>query len=131
MKTKEQRFIFNKEEVQDYVQLLGDTNPIYVSEVRAKQLGYKTIPIPPLLPMTVYASFEIPWTMQSPVILRKQQCEIHEKLFIDEVYTGFISLTDVRVRRGRTFSKENLFLYDKKGILCFHGMSELISGGLL
>lgn len=131
MKTKEQSCIFHKDEVQHYVQILGDSNPIYVSEENARRYGYKTIPIPPLLPMILYPSFDIPWTMQSPVILRKQQCTMHEEMYIDDVYTGFISLTDVRVRKEQTFSKETLCLYDEEGILCFRATSQLISGGVL
>ena len=82
------------------------------------------------MPMTVYQLFDIPWSMQSPVILRKQQCIMHEKMYIDEGYTGFISLSDIRVRSERTFSKETLVIYNAKGILCFHAISQLISGAV-
>jgi len=131
MKTNEQSFIFHKEEVQKYVNTLSDPNPIYVSEVNAKQYGYKTIPIPPIMPVTVYHLIDIPWTMQSPVILRKQRCTMHVQMYIGETYTGFISLTDIKTRKEQTFSKETLSLYNTEGILCFQAISQLLSGKVL
>ena len=130
MKTEKQSFIFHKEQVQQYVQMLGDLNPVYDSEERARQLGFRTIPVPPAMPMTLYKSFEIPWMLQAPVILRKQQCTTHRKMYIGETYTGFISLTDIKVRKEHTFSKQILFLYDPEGELCFSGISQLVSGEL-
>jgi len=131
VKTEQQSFIFQREQVQKYVQMLGDLNPVYDNEESARQLGFRTIPLPPVMPMTLYKSFEIPWTIQAPVILRKQQCINHIKMYIDEVYTGFISLSDVKVRKGHTFSKQTLFLYNLEGDLCFSGISQLISGELV
>lgn len=131
MKTEKQSFIFQKEQVQEYVQMLGDSNLAYESETKAQRLGFQTIPIPPTMPMTLYKSFEIPWTLQAPVILRKQQCINHTKMYIGEVYTGFISLSDVKVKKGHTFSKQTLFLYNEEGYLCFSGISQIVSGELV
>jgi len=131
VKTEKQSFIFQKEQVQEYVQMLGDLNPAYESETMAQKLGFQTIPIPPSMPMTLYKSFEIPWTLQAPVILRKQQCINHRKMYIDETYTGFISLSDVKVKKGHTFSKQTLFLYDEEEKLCFSGISQIVSGELV
>lgn len=131
MKTKEQSFIFHKEEVLKYVHMLQDPNPIYESEDIAKQYGYRTIPIPPIMPVTAYHLFDIPWTMQSPVILRKQRCTMHEQMYIGERYTGFISLTNIRNRKEQTFSNEILSLYNAEGILCFRAISQLLSGKVL
>jgi len=131
MKTEKQSFIFQKEQVQEYVQMLQDSNPAYESETKAQKLGLQTIPIPPAMPMTLYKSFEIPWTLQAPVILRKQQCINHTIMYIDEVYTGFISLSDVKVKKGHTFSKQTLFLYSEEGYLCFSGISQIVSGELV
>ena len=131
MKTEKQSFIFQKKQVQEYVQMLGDSNPAYESEATAQKLGFQSIPIPPAMPMTLYRSFEIPWTLQAPVFLRKQWCIHHTKMYIDEVYTGFISLSDVKVKKGHTFSKQTLFLYNEEGYLCFSGISQIVSGELL
>lgn len=128
MKTEQQSFIFHKKQVQQYVQMLGDSNPVYESEEKAQKLGFQTIPIPPAMPITLYNSFEIPWTLHAPIILRKQQCINHTKMYIDEVYTGFISLSDVKIRKGHTFSKQTLFLYNEEGNLCFSGISRIVSG---
>lgn len=54
MKTKEHEIIFNKEDVQQLVQLIGDRNPIYQSSERAKNYGFETIPLPPTMPMMAY-----------------------------------------------------------------------------
>jgi hypothetical protein len=131
MKTEKQLFIFHKEQVQQYVQMLGDSNPVYESETKAQDLGFQTIPIPPAMPITLYQTFAVPWTLQAPVILRKQQCINHIKMYIDEIYTGYISLSDVKVRKGHTFSKETLFLYNQEGDLCFSGISQIVSGELV
>lgn len=131
MKTSEQPIIFHKEEVQKYIHMLSDPNPIYKSEVNAKQHGYKNIPVPPIMPVTTYQLFDIPWTMQSPVILRKQRCTMYEQMFIEEYYTGFISLTDIWIRKEQTFSKETLSIYNAEGILCFRAISQLLSGKVI
>lgn len=130
MKTQEKSFIFTKEEVQQYVRLLGDVNPIYASEERARSFGFPTIPVPPAMPMVVYQHFEIPWKMEPPVIHRKQQCSNQQKMFIGEEYTGYITLSDVSKRKGYTFSKQTLLLYDRTGALCFSGISHIVSGDL-
>ena len=111
--------------------MLSDPNPIYKSEVNAKQHGYKNIPVPPIMPVTTYQLFDIPWTMQSPVILRKQRCTMYEQMFIEEYYTGFISLTDIWIRKEQTFSKETLSIYNAEGILCFRAISQLLSGKVI
>lgn len=131
MKTNEQSISFNKEDVQRYVRILGDLNPIYESEKSAGEHGFRTIPIPPAMPMTAYRFFELPWKLQPPVIHRKQHCIQHRKMFIDEEYTGYITLSDVSKRKGYTFSKQTLFIYNGAGDLCFSGISHIVSGELL
>lgn len=54
MKTKEHEIIFNKEDVQQIVQLIGDRNPIYQSSERAQDYGFETILLPPTMPMMAY-----------------------------------------------------------------------------
>lgn len=130
MKTEAQTVRFHQEEVQQYIRILGDLNPIYESKENARNDGFRTIPIPPAMPMTAYRFFDIPWKMQPPVIHRKQQCLNHQQMYIDEEYRGFIELSDVNTRKGFTFSKQTLFLYDEAGNLCFSGISHLVSGEL-
>ncbi|HJF30820.1 MAG TPA: MaoC family dehydratase N-terminal domain-containing protein [Sporosarcina psychrophila] len=130
MNTEKKSFLFQKERVQEYVRMLGDLNPVYDSKESARKLGFRTIPVPPAMPMNLYKLFEIPWMLQAPVILRKQQCINHQRMYIGETYTGFISLTDVKVRKGHTFSKQTLFLYNAEGDLCFSGISHLVASEL-
>ena len=75
MKTEKQSFIFRKKQVQQYIQKLGDSNPVYESETNAQKLGFQTIPISPAMPMTLYKSFAIPWMLQAPVILRNSSAK--------------------------------------------------------
>jgi hypothetical protein len=71
MKTKEHEIIFNKDDVQQFVQLIGDRNPIYQSSERAKDYSFETIPLPPTMPMIAYKWLETPWELKHPIIHRK------------------------------------------------------------
>jgi hypothetical protein len=130
MKTKEYEIIFNKEDVQQFVQLLGDPNPIFQCQSEAKVYGFETIPLPPTMPMIAYKWIETPWKLQHPLIHRKQQCIQHQRMYIDKPYKGIVMITDQFQRQNLTFTKQTLHLYNKDGILYFEGISDLISGGL-
>jgi hypothetical protein len=130
MKTKEQDITFNKEDVQQFVQLIDDRNPIYKSLEKAKEFGFKTIPLPPTMPMMAYKWLDLPWELQQPIIHRKQKCIQHERIYIDEIYRAIVEVTDPIQRQNLTFIKQTLYLYNKDGKLCFEGMSDLIVGGL-
>lgn len=130
MKTKEHEIIFNKEDVQQLVQLIGDRNPIYQSSESAKNYGFETIPLPPTMPMMAYKWLAPPWELQHPIIHRKQKCIQHQRMYIDEVYRAIVEVTDQFQRQNLTFIKQTLYLYNRDGKLCFEGISDLILGGL-
>ncbi|MEH7375969.1 FAS1-like dehydratase domain-containing protein [Neobacillus drentensis] len=130
MKTKEHEIIFNKEDVQQIVQLIGDLNPIYQSSERAKDYGFETIPLHPTMPMMAYKWIAPPWELQLPIIHRKQKCIQHQRMYIDEVYRAIVEVTDQFQRQNLTFIKQTLYLYNRDGKLCFEGISDLILGGL-
>jgi hypothetical protein len=130
MKTKEQGITFNKEDVQQFVQLIDDRNPIYKSLERAKEYGFETIPLPPTMPMMAYKWLDLPWELQQPIIHRKQKCIQHQRIYIDEIYRAIVEVTDPVQRQNLTFIKQTLYLYNKDGKLCFEGVSDLIVGGL-
>ncbi|PGY07728.1 MaoC family dehydratase N-terminal domain-containing protein [Bacillus sp. AFS031507] len=130
MKTKEHEIIFNKEDVQQIVQLIGDLNPIYQSSERAKDYGFETIPLHPTMPMMAYKWIAPPWELQHPIIHRKQKCIQHQRMYIDEVYRAIVEVTDQFQRQNLTFIKQTLYLYNRDGKLCFEGISDLILGGL-
>ena len=130
MKTKEHEIIFNKEDVQQIVQLIGDRNPIYQSSERAKDYGFETIPLHPTMPMMAYKWIAPPWELQHPIIHRKQKCIQHQRMYIDEVYRAIVEVTDQFQRQNLTFIKQTLYLYNRDGKLCFEGISDLILGGL-
>ena len=50
-------------------------------------------------------------------------------MYIDQVYTGFITLTEVKVQKGHTFSKQTLFIYNEDEI-CVLADSQMVSGEL-
>lgn len=128
MKTKDHCFMFTKAEVQQYVQTAGDQNPIYIHLDVAQSMGYKTIPIPPTMPMIVYKQIETPWKLLHPIIHRKQQCVYHQVMYIDQYYKGIITLEEQIKRQKYTFIKQTLHIHDNNGILCFTGTSHLIAG---
>lgn len=130
MKTKEHEIIFNKEDVQQFVQLIGDRNPIYQSSERAKNYGFETIPLPPTMPMMAYKWLAPSWELQHPIIHRKQKCIQHQRMYIDEAYKAIVEVTDQFQRQNLTFIKQTLYLYNKDGKICFEGISDLILGGL-
>jgi acyl dehydratase len=130
MKTKEYEIIFTQEDVQQFIQLIGDHNPIYQSAERAKAYGFETIPLPPTMPMIAYKWVETPWEFQPPIIHRKQKCIQHERMYIDEIYRAIVEVTDPIQRQKLTFIKQTLYLYNRDGKLYFEGIADLIVGGL-
>jgi hypothetical protein len=130
MKTKEYEIMFTQEDVQQFVQLIGDQNLIYQSPERAKDYGLETIPLPPTMPMMAYKWIETPWELQEPIVHRKQKCIQHQRMYMDEIYRAIVEVTDPFQRQKLTFIKQTLYLYNNDGQLCFEGVSDLILGGL-
>ncbi|MCM3653629.1 MaoC family dehydratase N-terminal domain-containing protein [Metabacillus litoralis] len=130
MKTNAYPLLFKEADVQQFVRAVGDQNPIYLSLAGAHMYGYKTIPLPPTMPMIAYKLIETPWKLQHPIIHRKQQCEYHYVMYINQPYQGFIILKDQFRRHNLTFINQTLLIYDSSGILCFSGTSHLIAGDL-
>ena len=130
MKTNAYTLLFKEADVRQFVQSVGDQNPIYHSLVAAQKYGYKTIPLPPTMPMIAYKLIETPCKLQHPIIHRKQQCEYHQVMYINQLYQGFILLKDQYQRHNLTFINQTLQIYDSNGILCFTGTSHLIAGDL-
>ena len=130
MKTKEHEIIFNADDVEQFVKLIGDRNPIYQSSERAKDYGFERLPLPPTMPMMAYKWFETNWELQYSVIHRKQKCILHQRLYVDEIYRAIVEVTDQSQRHNLTFMKQTLYLYNKDEKLCFEGISDLILGGM-
>jgi hypothetical protein len=128
MKTEAQSFFFTKAEVQQFTQSVGDKNLIYVDLEAAQSMGYKTIPIPPTMPMIVYKLIEIPWKLHQAIIHRKQQCVYHQVMYIDHLYKGVITLEEQFKRHNYTFIKQTLQIHGNNGIPMFTGISLLIAG---
>jgi N-terminal half of MaoC dehydratase len=128
MKTMAHSFLFTQAEVQQFIQSVGDKNLIYVDLEAAQSMGYKTIPIPPTMPMIVYKLIETPWKLHHPIIHRKQQCVYHQVMYIDHLYKGVITLEDQFKRHNYTFIKQTLQIHDNNGNALFTGTSHLIAG---
>lgn len=131
MKTNTYPLLFNETDVQQFIQAVGDRNPIYLSSAEAQLHGYKTIPLPPTMPMIAYKLIEMPWKLTSPIIHRKQQCEYHHVMYIDQTYRGFIILKDQSRRQNLTFINQILQIYDSSETLCFSGTTHLIAGDVI
>ncbi|MDR4949809.1 FAS1-like dehydratase domain-containing protein [Neobacillus cucumis] len=130
MKTKEYEIIFTKEDVQSFVQLIGEQNLIYQSPKGAKDDDSEPIPLPPTMPMMAYKWLETPLELQQPMIHRKQKCIQHQRMYIGEIYRAIVEVTNPFQRQNLTFIKQTLYLYRNDGQLCFEGVSDLILGGL-
>lgn len=130
MKTAEVIVKFTKADVEEYVGLLGDKDPIYQSIEAAKDKGFTTIPLHPAMPMIAYKSIEVPWQSGSSIIHRRQQSIHHQTLYIDQNYIAQVILNSRSERRGQIFMKQTLYIRDMDNILCFEGISDLIVGGL-
>lgn len=131
MKTKDFSIIFHKEDVQHFVQVIGDLNPLYYDIEIARTCGYESIPLPPTMPMIAYKQIETPWKLQPPVILRKQKCINHQIMYIEKPYKGHILLSDTIQRNHYTFIKQMLLIYEMDGSLIFEGTSHMIAGDLI
>ncbi|MFJ7746825.1 MaoC family dehydratase N-terminal domain-containing protein [Peribacillus sp. NPDC097295] len=129
MRIENQTLLIKDAEVRQFIQLAGMMDSIYRIERVAKSFGYKTIPIPPTMPMIAYKLFDDnPWMLGDPIIHRKQRCEYHQVMYIDQPYDCILSLTDQSQHRGYTFVDQVLQIYDEKGTLCFTGTSQLMGG---
>jgi hypothetical protein len=130
MKTNEREIIFNTADVGQFVELIGDRNPIYQSSETAKDYGFERIPLPPTMPMMAYKLFETKWELPYSIIHRKQKCIMHQRLYVDEIYRAVVEVTDQSKRQNLTFMKQTLYLYNSDNKLCFEGISDLILGGM-
>jgi hypothetical protein len=130
MKTKEYEIIFTKEDVQPFVQLIGEQNSIYQSPKGAKDDDSEPIPLPPTMPMMAYKWLETSLELQQPIIHRKQKCIKHQRMYMDVSYRAIVEVTNPFQRQKLTFIKQTLYLYHNNGQLCFEGVSDLILGGL-
>jgi acyl dehydratase len=131
MKSNMYPLLFKEADVQQFVQAVGDQNPIYLSSERAQSHGYKTIPLPPTMPMIAYKLIETPWKLKSPIIHRKQQCEYHRVMYINQTYQGFIILKNQLRRHNLTFINQTLQIYDSSETLCFSGTTHLVAGDVI
>ncbi|MBY0121434.1 MaoC family dehydratase [Bacillus sp. S/N-304-OC-R1] len=130
MISEEIEVVFSKEDVQQFVQILGDPNPIYQSIEGAKSSGLPTIPLPPAMPAITYKWITAPWELKPPVIHRKQECRIEQPMFIDQKYKAVVTLDRNDVRGENTFVQQSLKIFDLEGKLYFQGISHLIAGGV-
>ncbi|MDS9473230.1 MaoC family dehydratase [Sporosarcina pasteurii] len=129
MKTSTESIVFTKEDVLQYCEAIGEENKLYTCGDYAKSHGFQTIPLPSTMPLIMYRLFTIPWEHDGGVMIhRKQECSTFRRMFIDEEYTGDITLTNVVSRKSYTFREETLSIYDKSGELCFQGTSHLVVG---
>lgn len=129
MKTEEVIVKFTKVDVQEYVHLLRDTDPIYQSIAEAQDKGFTTIPLHPAMPMIAYKLIEVPWQSEASVVHRRQQSIHHRTLYIDYNYIAQVILNSRLERRGQIFMKQTLYIRDMDNSLCFEGISDLIVGG--
>lgn len=130
MKSAEIEIIFTLEDVQQFVQTLGDQNPIYQSINQAKAYGYPSIPLPPTMPSIAYKWMEIPWEFLQPLIHRKQECFCYETMYIDYPYQAVVSIDHLEHRDGQVHIQQSLHLYNEQMVLCYKGTSYLLAGGI-
>jgi len=126
MKMKKHEIIFNEADVEQFVKLIGDRNPIYQSLERAKDYGFERIPLPQAMPMMAYKWFETKWELPYSIIHRKQKCILHQRMYVDEIYHAIVEVTDQSKRHNLTFMKQILYLYNSDEKLCFEGISDLV-----
>jgi hypothetical protein len=131
LKTTKNSLVFTISDVSQFIEVLGDSNPIYKCIESAKSYGFETIPLPPTMPMFAYREIEIPWELIPPVIHRKQKCMNHQRMYIDKVYIAQVTMTSRHQKKQITIITQTLEIYDDSEDLCFTGISELIAGGLI
>ncbi|MFX3630819.1 MAG: MaoC family dehydratase N-terminal domain-containing protein [Ectobacillus sp.] len=119
----------SKQQVIDYAKAIGEQNPVYFSIEAARKLGYRTIPIPPALPIIFYRFFAIPWGKGKIWIHRSQRFTYKRQLYIDEPYECFIALEAVKERSGHSLYEQSLKGYNIRKELCFVCNTILVEGG--
>lgn len=131
MKTGEVSIIFHQADVAEFMKVLSDLNPIYQSVEGAKSFGFKTIPLPPTMPLIAYKLLNLPWQLADPILHRKQECLYHQTMYIGETYRAHINLTEHTERKGFCLVKQSLVIVDEHGKLCFEGNYDIFCGGVI
>jgi acyl dehydratase len=102
-------------DVRRFVDVIGETNPIYRDEAYARRCGYKTCVVPPLFVTILFRGIQVPdggrfgidWPgFELPPGYRNTRNAGQEYTWLRPVYVGDrltvqITLTDLYVRRGR------------------------------
>lgn len=131
MKTSEVSIIFHQTDVTEFMKVMSDPNPIYQSVEAAKNFGFKTMPLPPTMPLVAYKLLNLPWQLAEPILHRKQECSYHQTMYIGETYKAHIYLTEHTERKGFYLVKQSLVIVDMQGKLCFEGNYQIVCGGVI
>ncbi|WP_019241230.1 MULTISPECIES: FAS1-like dehydratase domain-containing protein [Bacillus] len=130
IQTIEREVMFTEQDVHTFLNNLGDNHTIYKNKENAREFGYEEIPLPPTMPFIAYRELHAPWKFIEPIILRKQQCDYHQTMYVNRPYKVLLSLDKTTNRKPYTFVKQTLSIIDKNQKLCYSSVSHLVVGGI-
>ena len=102
------------ETLQQYLEIINETNPVYLDQQLAKKAGFQDIPLPTTYPSLFWQDFHLPWLdNQPPFMLNAQTFTYQKPMVINHKYHGQITLNKLRNRGNKQFAVHVLQLYDQ------------------
>jgi acyl dehydratase len=134
--------------VEEFARAIDDDNPAFRDEAAARAQGFDGIPVPLTFTRTAYfpryrpdgtdelRPFDLGFDPEYSVH-GEQEYEYHRQLYVGDVLSGTVTLTDVYTREGKrggemTFATYELEYYDESGerVLTERGTSIETSGSI-
>ena len=116
--TKPFTFTVERGKIREFVNAIGDSNPLYTDSEFAREKGYRDVPIPPTFP-TVFdmwggADFEtlIALLEVNPlkVLHGEQSYDYKKTICAGDVITGVMKVVDQKEKRGmKLFTLETIY----------------------
>lgn len=123
-----------KGKIREFVQAIGDENPIYIDEEVAKQHGLKTIPIPKTFPTVIEMWSGVDFDQLIETLKLKKERVLHAKQsyeYINTVYAGDIVWLETKVvdeykKKALTFIELETIFENEKGELLMKAHSLIV-----
>lgn len=114
-KTKLVPIQVTRTEIQEFCQVIMETNQIYHDTTIAMKAGYEDIPLPPTYPALFWQRIELPWLQNNLSTIQSEQAFSYKNALIaNKTYHCQIELQKLRTRENQQFLFHRLSIYDGK-----------------
>jgi len=113
-KTSWEDFCVSYDALQQYIQIIDETNTFYMCSSTAKQAGFPDIPLPVTYIALFWHTFSIPWLKdQVSTVLTTQSFDYQAPLFINQPYRAQITLDKLRCHHDKQWASHILHVYNQ------------------